>query len=155
MKVRPVIKSDIPNLTKLIYKKAAFDTEMGSFSGIASVTEEKLYKTLFSPKPDAHVLIAEDDETSIGFIFYEFRYSSFSGQPYIWLADLFIDERVRGRGVGAALMKYLSEIAKENDSTHLAWYSDSRNIRGLNFYRRLGAKDNEPKGNLASFRWLV
>jgi GNAT superfamily N-acetyltransferase len=60
---------------------------------------------------------------------------------------------MRSHGAGAALMSHLAEVAKENDCTHLAWNADARNLRGLSFYHRLGAKITEQKGNRCFLMW--
>jgi GNAT superfamily N-acetyltransferase len=99
------------------------------------------------------VLFAEFSGFEVGFALYGFRYSSFLGQPSIWLDDLYVDEDQRSQGAGAALMNQLAQIAKENDCTHLAWNADARNTRGLSFYDRLGAKITEQQGNRCFLRW--
>jgi GNAT superfamily N-acetyltransferase len=95
-----------------------------------------------------------NDGLGIGFALYGFRCSSFVGQPSIWLDDLYVNEDWRSQGAGAVLMDHLAQIAKENDCTHLAWNADARNIRGLDFYYRLGAEIMEQHGNRCFLRWV-
>ncbi|MEM9510428.1 MAG: GNAT family N-acetyltransferase, partial [Cyanobacteria bacterium P01_E01_bin.35] len=84
-----------------------------------------------------------------------FRYSSFAGQPSIWLDDLYVKLGMRSKGAGGLLMKRLRQIAQENNCTHLAWTADARNTRGLGFYQRLGAKITEQKENRCWLRWSL
>ena len=121
---------------------------------LSYLSEEKIYKTLFGIIPFAYVLFAESSGHEVGFALYEFRYSSFAGQPSIWLDDLYVDNEMRSQGAGAALMAQLALITKENDCTHLAWNADARNTRGLRFYDRLGAEIAEQKGNRCFLRWV-
>jgi GNAT superfamily N-acetyltransferase len=154
MIIRTATCHDTPLIFAFIQKKAEFDRNIGAFSGVLRVSEEKIRQTLFNPIPFAYVLLAETLGHSIGFALYGFRYSSFAGQPSIWLDDLYVNEDRRSQGAGTALMKQLAQIAQENDCTHLAWTADVRNIRGLNFYQRLGAEIVEQKDNRCFLSWM-
>ena len=153
MKVRSATPDDVSLIVSFIHKKAEFDRNIGAFSGVLRVSEAKVRKTLFGTIPFAYVLFAESLNIEVGFALYGFRYSSFAGQPSIWLDDLYVDENIRSHGVGKALMDKLATIAKENDCTHLAWNADARNIRGLSFYHRLGAEITEQHGNRCFLKW--
>ena len=154
MKVRSATKNDVSLIISFIQKKAEFDRNIGAFSGILQVTEDKVLKILFGNIPFSYVLFAEDSGLEVGFAFYGFRSSSFMGQPSIWLDDLYVNEDQRSQGAGAALMERLAQIAKENNCTHLAWNADARNIRGLGFYCRLGAEMMEKHGNRCFLKWV-
>jgi GNAT superfamily N-acetyltransferase len=154
MKIRSATPEDISLIFAFIQKKAEFDRRIGAFSGTLRTSEEKIRATLFGKIPFSYVLFTESSECAIGFALYGFRYSSFAGQPSVWLDDLYVDEARRSQGAGAALMERLAEIAQENNSTHLAWNADARNTRGLNFYRRLGAEISEQQGNRCFLKWI-
>ncbi len=154
MRVRTATLEDVPLIFSFIQKKAQFDRNMGAFSGALRVSEEKIRQTLFSTIPFAYVVFAEKSGQPVGFALYGFRYSSFAGQPSIWLDDLYVDETIRSQGAGTALMDYLAQVAQENDCTHLAWTADARNVRGLSFYQRLGAEITEQKGNRCFLSWI-
>ncbi|BAZ40263.1 GCN5-related N-acetyltransferase [Calothrix sp. NIES-4101] len=154
MKIRHANPNDISLIFSFIQKKAEFDHDIGAFSGVLQVSPEKISKTLFGKNPFAYVLLAESSGYEIGFALFGFRYSSFIGQPSIWLDDLYVDENSRSQGAGTALMDKLAEIAKENDCSHLAWNADARNLRGLSFYSRLGAEIIDRQGNRCFLRWF-
>ncbi|PSB16523.1 GNAT family N-acetyltransferase [filamentous cyanobacterium CCP2] len=154
MNVRLATSDDVSLIFSFIQKKAEFDRKIGAFSGVLQVSEAKLLKTLFSPVPFSYVLFAETCGRVVGFALYGFRYSSFAGQPSIWLDDLYVDEDMRSQGVGAALMAELAQIAQENDCTYLSWTADARNTRGLRFYQRLGAEITEQQGNRCFLKWV-
>lgn len=154
MKIRTATPDDVPLIFAFVKKKADFDRNIGAFSGILQTSEEKIHKTIFATRPFSYVLFAEHADRAVGFALYGFRYSSFAGQPSIWLDDLYVDEGMRSQGAGAALMNYLAQVvAKNNDCTHLAWTVDARNTRGLKFYDRLGAKLTEQRGNRCFLTW--
>lgn len=153
-KIRLANPEDTSLILSFIQKKSEFDRAIGAYSGVLQVTEDKILKTMFGKAPFAYVLFAEKLKQTVGFALYGFRYSSFLGQPSIWLDDLYVKENMRSQGTGLALMTRLKEISQENNCSHLAWTADLRNQRGLNFYYRLGAKIIEQKGNRCFFKWM-
>jgi GNAT superfamily N-acetyltransferase len=154
MNIRTATIEDVPLIYSFIQKKSEFDRSVGAFSGVLQVSEAKLYKTLFGSIPFSYVLFAEHALREVGFALYGFRYSSFAGQPSLWLDDLYIEIDMRSQGAGAVLMTQLAQIAKDHDCTHLAWNADARNDRGLKFYDRLGAEITEQQGNRCFLKWI-
>lgn len=153
MNIRSATSDDVSLIFSFIQKKSEFDRNIGAFSGQLRVSEEKIRKTLFGEIPFSYVLFVQNLEREVGFALYNFRYSSFAGQPSIWLDDLYVDKDMRSQGAGAALMAHLALIAAENDCTHLAWNADARNDRGLSFYHRLGAKIVKKDDNRCFLEW--
>jgi len=154
MKVRSATPDDVSLIFSFIQKKADFDRNIGAFSGRLQVTEDKIRTTLFGELPFASVVFVEAKGLAIAFALYGFRYSSFVGQPSLWLDDLYVVENQRSQGAGALLMAHLAQIAQENDCTHLAWNADARNTGGLRFYRHLGAEVVDQQGNRCFLRWV-
>ncbi len=154
MNVRSATPNDVALIFSFIQKKAEFDRDIGAFSGALQVTEDKVRNTLFGESPFAYVLFAEESGLAIGFALYGFRYSSFVGQPSLWLDDLYVNVDRRSQGAGAALMEHLAQIAQKNDCMYLAWNADARNTRGLSFYDRLGAEITDQQGNRCFLRWV-
>jgi GNAT superfamily N-acetyltransferase len=153
MRIRTATAEDVSLIFAFIQQKSQFDREIGAYRGVLQVTEEKLCKTLFGKNPFAHVIFAGYSGGEVGFALYAFRYSSFVGQPNLWLDDLYVNESQRGLGAGAMLMDYLAQVARIHDCTHLAWTADARNIRGLSFYARLGAQVSEQIGHQCFLKW--
>ena len=154
MKIRSATSDDVSLIFSFIQKKSEFDRSIGAFYAELKVSEDKIRNTLFSKIPFAYVLFAENGKSTVGFALYGFRYSSFAGQPSIWLDDIYVEQQVRGKGAGTLLMMRLAEIAQENNCTHLAWNADGRNTRGLNFYYRLGANLIKQENNRCFLKWI-
>jgi GNAT superfamily N-acetyltransferase len=123
----------------LIYKKADFDRTMTDSIAALTMTEEKLEAALLKDNL-AHVILAEQHGTAVGMALYYFRFSSFAGQPSLWLEDLFLEQEFRGQGVGRKLMEQLATVAVTRHCTHMGWTASTRNERGLAFYHTLGAQ---------------
>jgi GNAT superfamily N-acetyltransferase len=153
MRVRPATVEDVSLIFSFIQKKAEFDRGIGAYSGVLQVTEQKIREALFGAISFSYVLFAEQDNSEVGFALYGFRFSSFVGQPSIWLDDLYVDEDQRSQGAGILLMRHLAQVALNHRCTHLAWTADARNIRGLSFYARLGAQIAEQLGYRCFLKW--
>ena len=111
MNIRAATADDILLIFSFIQKKAAFDRDIGAFSGILQTNPVKIQKTLFGDVPFSYVVFAEISGHTVGFALYGFRYSSFTGQPNIWLDDLYVNESMRSQGAGVVIMRYLAEVA--------------------------------------------
>lgn len=155
MNIRSATQDDISLIFAFLAKKADFDRSVGAFTGTLQTSEAKIQATLFGPIPFAYVLFAEQQNQPVGFALYGFRYSSFMGQPSIWLDDLYIDEKSRSQGGGAALMQQLAQIAANHRCTHIAWTADARNTRGLQFYQRSGADIIKREEQRCFWQWTL
>lgn len=154
MNIRPATPADISLIYRFIQHKAEFDRSVGAYQGTLKTSEAKIQTTLFGPQPFAYVLFAEQQNQPIGFALYGFRYSSFAGQPSIWLDDLYVAAAHRSQGIGTAFMQQLAHIASNQNCTHIAWTADARNQRGLQFYHRLGAGMIKQEGNRCFWQWI-
>lgn len=155
IEIRFAAPTEATLIYELIHAKAEFDRSIGAYSGKVQTTIEKIQQTILKDHPVAYVLLAQEHQVPLGFALYGFRYSSFVGQPSVWLDDLFVKPDSRSQGAGNLLMSKLQQIALENNCSHVAWTADARNIRGLSFYQRLGAKIVEQQGDRCLFNWSV
>ena len=67
-------------------------------------TEADIREHVFGPNPVAEVLLAYWDGKRSGFALYFRNFSTFLGQPGIYLEDLFVEPEHRGKGIGKALL---------------------------------------------------
>lgn len=58
-----------------------------------------------------------------------------------FLADIFVDEQVRQRGIGHQLVNAIRQWFSECGVTHYEWYVASKNPAGLAFWRTVGGQD--------------
>ena len=151
--IRSATPEDCALIFSFVQKKSEFDRSLGAFLGTVQTSPAKIHQTLFSDPAFAYVLLAAVEPQPIGFALYYFRYSSFVGQPSLWLDDLYVDESMRSRGAGSALMQRLAQIAQAHHCSHLAWTAHARNLRGLKFYERLGASVTKQEGQTCFLTW--
>lgn len=153
MDVRKANKQDSDKLLELIGHKAEFDRSMKGFDGEISTTKGKIERTLFGDFPFAHSLLLEVEGEVVGFALYHYRYSSFRGEPSIWLDDLLVVGQHRSRGYGAELMHALKTEAEKSLTSHVSWTASPYNIKAHDFYKKLGAEVERMDGQRPYFRW--
>ena len=101
--------------------------------------EEELRRTLFGNPRFAEVIIAEEDGAPAGFALYFHNYSTFLGQPGIYLEDLFVRQEHRGRGIGKALLRGWRASRVERGCGRVEWAVLDWNAPSIAFYRSIGA----------------
>lgn len=109
------------------------------------VNEELINKWIFEEKM-ANVVFIMEDNKEVGFALYYYNFSTFKGQPTLYLEDLYVRSEYRANGYGKQLIKYVASIAKEAGCKKMSWSCLDWNESSINFYKRLNAKIVE--GNL-------
>lgn len=97
-------------------------------------------QALFGPTPTAEVLLAEVGGDAVGFALFYPAFSTFQGEPRLYLEDLFVAPEARGQGHGRALLAALAAIALERGWTQMAWSVLDWNAPSISFYEGLGAE---------------
>ncbi len=70
-------------------------------------------------------------------------FSSFRGQPGLYLEDVYVRPVHRGRGIGKALLAKLAKLAMDRGLGRLEWAVLNWNSPAIGFYRSLGARPLE------------
>jgi GNAT superfamily N-acetyltransferase len=135
LSLRFAIEDDVPVILEFIKELA--DYEKLSHEVVA--TEEKLKESLFGDSQVAEVLIAEYLTKPVGFCLFFYNYSTFLGQPGIYIEDIYIKLEHRGLGFGKSILVYLAKLAVERNCGRIEWSVLDWNINALNFYNDLGA----------------
>ena len=102
-------------------------------------TEERIRETIFAAEPRAQVIFAYDGENPVGFAVFFYTYSTFAGQPGLYLEDIYVKSEARGKGVGRQLFRYLARRAKEKGCCKMEWAVLRWNKAAIKFYESLGA----------------
>ena len=134
--IRAATVENVPLILQFIKELAEYE----KLSHEVTATEELLRETLFGSRKVAEVLIGFEGDEPAGFALFFHNFSTFIGKPGIYLEDLFVRPKFRGRGYGKALMVHLARIAMERDCGRFEWWVLNWNTPSLDFYRSLGAK---------------
>lgn len=153
MPVRDAVVEDIDEICAMIGELAAFEQAPDEVA-FDPVT---LAEHLFGPSPAAHVLIAEPVVGSsdlvapvAGMALWYRTFSTWVGEPGIWLEDLFVRPSFRRRGLATELMLALGERCG-GGPRRLEWAVLDWNSEAIAFYRRLGAV---PVRGWTRYRWV-
>jgi GNAT superfamily N-acetyltransferase len=133
--IRPATAADVSTILGFIRALARYE----KLEHEVVADEAALHATLFGARPTAEVLLAELAGAPVGFALYFPSYSTFLARPGLYLEDLFVDPAARGRGVGAALMSALAQIAVARAYGRFEWSVLDWNQPALEFYAALGA----------------
>jgi GNAT superfamily N-acetyltransferase len=132
MPVRPAEPTDLSEILALVRELADYER----LSDAVTFDADRFGAHLFGPDPAARVLIAETDDGRVaGFALYFRSFSTFLGEPGIWLEDLYVRREHRGTGLGRAL---LTELLRATEG-RVEWAVLDWNEPAHEFYRRLGA----------------
>jgi GNAT superfamily N-acetyltransferase len=134
--IRTATAADVSAIARLIRGLAEYER----LTHVVALTEESLRQHLFGPQPFAEVLLAEEAGQIVGFALFFHNYSTFRGQPGIYLEDLFVEPEHRGKGHGKALLAALARLAMERGCVRLEWTVLNWNKPAIDFYRSLGAE---------------
>jgi GNAT superfamily N-acetyltransferase len=128
-------ESDVPLILGFIRKLAEYE----KLSHLVVATEADIQRHVFGVNAVAEVLLASWNDEPVGFALYFRNFSTFLGQPGIYLEDLFVEPEHRGKGLGKALLARLAGIAVERGYGRLEWAVLDWNEPSIEFYRSLGA----------------
>jgi GNAT superfamily N-acetyltransferase len=133
--IRAATPADMPAIARLIRALAEYER----LADKVSFDEAQLHRHLFGPRPAAEVLLAEEAGEVVGFALFFPNFSTFRGQPGLFLEDLFVVPEHRGKGHGKALLAALARLAVGRGYGRLEWAVLDWNEPALGFYRSLGA----------------
>lgn len=127
-------KEEAPILCGLLKNLARDLGKENEFSGSAEAIE----KFGFSSSPAFEAIIAWQGETAVGFILFFYEFSTWRGQPGVYVQDLFVASQARGLGLGERLTYAAVERAKERGVTYMRLAVHNGNEGGFGFYKAMG-----------------
>jgi GNAT superfamily N-acetyltransferase len=136
LSIRTATAADVPLILDFIRKLAEYEREPNA----VVATEDGLRRDGFGPDPKYRCVIAEWDNVPAGFAFFHYNYSTWRGQPGLYLEDLFVLLEMRDKGIGKALLQHLAQLALQENCYGIRWMVLEWNEPALKFYEVLGAE---------------
>ncbi|KAM6151537.1 spermidine/spermine N(1)-acetyltransferase-like protein 1 [Rhynchocyon petersi] len=142
-RVRPAVAQDCPVILCLIKEVAACENMLDA----VKLTVMDLHRDGFGKNPLFYCLIAEaynQQESSstitVGFAMYYFTYDPWIGK-LLHLEDFYVIQAYRGLGIGAEMLKRLSQIAIRSQCNCMHFLVVIWNQDSIDYYTRRGALD--------------
>lgn len=137
--IRPSNISDCATILGFIKELAEYE----KLSHEVVATVEILQESLFGENSYAEVLIGEFEGAAVAYALYFHNFSTFTGRPGIYLEDLYVQPKMRGKGMGKSLLSYIARLAVERKCTRVEWSVLDWNEPSIQFYRSIGATPME------------
>jgi len=134
--IRPGTPRDAAAIVMLIRELARYERLLDE----VKITPTRVRRHGFGPKAYFKTLICSSGGKPVGLALYFFTYSSSAGKPILWLEDLLVLPKERGRGAGKALLRALARIAVARGCGRMEWSVLDWNAPAIRFYRRIGAR---------------
>jgi N-acetylglutamate synthase-like GNAT family acetyltransferase len=137
--IRRAEKKDCSRLLELIQELATFEKAPDE----VTVSFEHFVESGFGTNPVwwgfvAYTKNEMNEEVIDGFALYYIRYSTWKGQR-MYLEDIIVTEKMRGKGIGAKLFDRLIIEAKEKKLSGIVWQVLNWNKPAIQFYKKYNA----------------
>lgn len=104
-----------------------------------SVTLDEFADAGFGNNPVWTAFVAEVDGKVEGFALYYIRFSTWKGCR-MYLEDFYVNEDLRGKGIGTLLFERILEEAREKKFNGVSWQVLDWNEPAINFYKKYHAR---------------
>lgn len=144
--IRAATAADTPAIGHLWEKLVDYHRALNPDLPRAAPGGARLYaRNLISRLHDTHtgVFVAEDDSHLIGYVLgvvVDLVPEMFEQEAGGFLADIYVEEEYRGRGVGRALVDALVDWFRQRGLSHFEWHVASSNEAGLAFWQALNGR---------------
>jgi GNAT superfamily N-acetyltransferase len=132
--IRRALREDCARILELVRELAVYERAPAE----VTVSAEHFEESGFGSRPVWWALVAEVDGKVEGFALYYIRFSTWKGQR-MYLEDLLVTEKMRGKGIGSVLFDALIGEAKEKNMHGIQWQVLDWNEPAINFYKKYKA----------------
>ena len=135
IKVRSIVQADKERWLELFKEYIVF------YKSKLSDEQFELTWNRINSEFNINGLVAEMNGQIIGFTHYIFRPSTWAVEDFCYLEDLYVEPKVRGGGVGRALIKAVEDIAIAKGSKRLYWTTAPDNETARKLYDKVAISD--------------
>ena len=132
--IRKATSKDVKLILKFIKGIASYEKLLDEVKATPELLEEWLFK-----RKIAEVAFALEQDMEVGFVLYFYNFSTFVGKAGIYIEDLYVMPKYRGKGYGKKLMTYIINRAKSENLGRVEWTCLDWNTNSIEFYKALGA----------------
>ena len=129
--IRKAVMIDCHRMMELIHELALYEKAPEE----VTVSFDHFVDSGFGENPVWWAFVAETDGQVNGFALYYIRYSTWKGKR-LYLEDILVTEKLRGKGIGKLLFDRLMEECREKKYSGMAWQVLDWNEPAIQFYRK-------------------
>ena len=133
--IREATEADMTEVRRLIQELAIFEKEEDA----VEVTVEDLVADGFCERPLFQCFVGESRGEIVGMALVYNRYSTWKG-PVVHLEDLIVTKKMRGSGLGSALLSQVVQYSNDLGVKRISWEVLDWNEPAIKFYESKGAK---------------
>ena len=111
-------------------------------SEVSEAVTAATWQRLFMPGSGMFGRLAEWDGAVAGFTISVVHPGSWTLSPLCYLEDLFVDPKMRGRGLGRALIEDLIALARDRGWSRIYWHTRQGNATARLLYDRFAKADD-------------
>jgi GNAT superfamily N-acetyltransferase len=134
-----LIRQAVPGDEQLVFDYICRLADYEELRHEVSASAADIRESLFGAMPRAHCDLAFWNGKPAGLALWFYNYSTFRGRAGIYLEDLFVDDAMRGKGIGKALLRHLAQRCVKEGLPRLQWWVLDWNASAIEFYKSLGA----------------
>ncbi len=144
--IRPAVASDAVAIGKLWEKLVAYHRTLDMDMPRSTAQGASLYARSLSDRlDDSHtrVFVAEEDGRIVGYVLgvvVDLLPEMFEQEAGGFLADIFVEDAWRGRGIGTALVDMLVDWFRQKGLRHYEWHVAANNPTALAFWQKVGGR---------------
>lgn len=132
--IRAATAADAELILQMIREMATAEQRQGA----VTITRPALERHVFGEHPIAEVFLGYWEGDPVAYLMVQARFSSYAGDPILYVEDVFVRARAQGRGLGKRLMAFAAGLAKARGCGQMQWSVGDWNGPALVFYDRLG-----------------
>lgn len=106
---------------------------------------DSTWARLFDASSALRGYVAELEGKVVGFSISLTHESTWAEEPACYLEDLYVDENIRGKGIGRALVQNLIDISKAQGWAKLYWHTRPNNEKARLLYDKMAKLDDYVK----------
>jgi GNAT superfamily N-acetyltransferase len=139
VEITPIASEEFEEVLPLI---AAYQR----FYEVEAVDDERnraFFRRFLAPSEDGLLLGARSERRLAGYACLYWHFSSLEACESVLMNDLFVDESMRGQGVGRALIEAAAAVARERQVPFVEWSTAPDNETAQRLYESTGAERTE------------
>lgn len=133
VKIRAATQADIEQMSQLLSQLFSIEADF-----VPDADKQRRGLQLLLDTLGAYVVVAEEQGAIIGMATLQILVSTAEGGHVGLVEDVVVDQKERGKGVGAALLDHIQVWAEDNGLTRLQLAADRDNSAALGFYASKG-----------------